>query len=175
MNELRNVITKTKDVEGMNLKTCIEKERLIKTKIKLLHILLLDQDLETLEQKKLTVSNLDLEDLYVTEELHFIAPIEEKIIPYEQNNIKLSTYLIYLSYLYNIDLIKVYDKDPYLLWHLLSNIQISENIKRNFYTLMIDQKGDYFSSFLSELNNHEFRENVRKDKKILQRVSRKLF
>ena len=89
MNELRNVITKTKDVEGMNLKTCIEKERLIKTKIKLLHILLLDQDLETLEQKKLTVSNLDLEDLYVTEELHFIAPIEEKIIPYEQNNIKL--------------------------------------------------------------------------------------
>lgn len=175
MNEPRNVITKEKKIEGISLKTCIEKEMLLKTKIKLLHILLLDQDLETLKKEKLTLSSLNLEDLFLIEGMHLIAPVAEKIIPFEENNLKLSTYLIYLSYLYNINLITIYDKDPYLLWYLLSNTQISENIKRNFYTLMIDQEGKYFSSFLNELNNHEFRENVKKDRTILQRVSRETF
>ena len=38
MNEPRNVITKEKKIEGISLKTWIEKEMLLQTKIKLLHI-----------------------------------------------------------------------------------------------------------------------------------------
>ena len=163
------VITDKKGLEGINLKRFIAEKRLLKTKIKLLHILLLDEDIKDLSRERLTLSELNLEDLFLTEEMHLIAPVKDKIISEEINELKIRSYLIYLSYLYNIDFLKIYKQDKALLWELISKIQISDNIKNNFYQLLATKKGEFFSNYLEELNNPEYRSKLREDQLILQR------
>ena len=68
-----HVITNKKEIEGITLKKFIEEKRLLKTKVKLLHILLLDEDIKDLSRECLTLTNLNLEDLLLTEEMHLIV------------------------------------------------------------------------------------------------------
>ena len=164
-----HVITDKKGLEGITLKRFIEEKRLLKAKVKLLHILLLDEDIKSLNHSHLTLVNFNLEDLVLTEEMHLIAPIKDKIISGETNELKLRSYLIYLSYLYNIDFLSIYEKDQALLWNLIQKLQISDNIKNNVYQLLTAKKGEFFSSYLEELNNPEYRSNLREDQIILQR------
>ena len=164
-----HVITDKKGLEGINLKRFIAEKRLLKTKIKLLHILLLDEDIKDLSRERLTLSELNLEDLFLTKEMHLIVPVKDKIISGEIDKLKIRSYLIYLSYLYNIDFLGVYDQDKTLLWGLISKLQISDNIKNNFYQLLATKKGEFFSNYLEELNNPEYRSKLREDQLILQR------
>lgn len=163
------VITDKKGLEGINLKRFIAEKRLLKTKIKLLHILLLDEDIKDLSRERLTLSELNLEDLFLTKEMHLIVPVKDKIISGEIDKIKIRSYFIYLSYLYNIDFLRIYKQDKALLWELISKIQISDNIKNNFYQLLATKKGEFFSDYLEELNNPEYRSKLREDQLILQR------
>lgn len=163
------VITDEKKAEGITLKRFIEERRLLKTKVKLLHILLLDDDILSLEKEGYTISSLTLDDLYLTEDAHFIAPIKNRIVTSKENNLKLKTYLIYLSYLYNLDFFKIYQEDAKTLWELISKLHISKNIKDNLYLLICNNEGEYFSRYLEELNNPEYRGALRDDKLILQR------
>lgn len=163
------VITDKKGLEEINLKRFIAEQRLLKTKIKLLHILLLDEDIKDLSRERLTLSELNLEDLFLTKEMHLIVPVKDKIISGEIDKIKIRSYLIYLSYLYNIDFLRIYKQDKALLWELISKIQISDNIKNNFYNLLTTKKGEFFSNYLEELNNPEYRSKLREDQLILQR------
>ena len=101
--------------------------------------------------------------------MHLIAPVKDKIISEEIDELKIRSYLIYLSYLYNIDFLKIYKQDKALLWELISKIQISDNIKNNFYQLLATKKGEFFSNYLEELNNPEYRSKLREDQLILQR------
>lgn len=169
MNQKRNVITSKERIEGITLKQFIEEKRLLKTKIKLLHILLLEQDIKELESKNLTLESLQLDDLYLTEGMHLIVPVEDKIIPFERNNLRLTTYLVYLSYLYEMDLLTIYEKDPEFLWEMLSKLQINENIKMNLYSLIKNNKGETFEKYLEELNSSLYRDSLREDKLLLQR------
>ena len=164
-----HVITDKKGLEGINLKRFIAEKRLLKTKIKLLHILLLDEDIKDLSRERLTLSELNLEDLFLTKEMHLIVPVKDKIISGEIDKLKIRSYLIYLSYLYNIDFLGVYDQDKTLLWGLISKLQISDNIKNNFYQLLATKKGEFFSNYLEELYNPEYRSKLREDQLILQR------
>ena len=170
-----HVITNKKEIEGITLKKFIEEKRLLKTKVKLLHILLLDEDIKDLSRECLTLTNLNLEDLLLTEEMHLIVPVKDKIILGEIDELKLRSYLIYLSYLYNIDFLSIYEQDKELLWDLISRLQISDNIKNNFYQLLTTRNGEFFSSYLEELNNPEYRSSLREDKLILQRSVKNSF
>ncbi len=159
----KNIITANIPNNAITLKRFIEQKRLLKTKLKLIHIQLLDEDIKQLEQENLTLLSLNLEDLYLTRNMHLIAPIENKIVPATDNNLKLQTYLIYLSYLYNLNLIKLYQSDPHLLWNLIQSLQISMHIKQSFYTLLKENKGDYFSTYLEELNSPLYRIKQQED------------
>ena len=125
--------------------------------------------LKDLNCERLTLSELNLEDLFLTKEMHLIAPVKDKIISGEIDKLKIRSYLIYLSYLYNIDFLRIYKQDKALLWELISKIQISDNIKNNFYQLLATKKGEFFSNYLEELNNPEYRSKLREDQLILQR------
>lgn len=168
-----HVITDVKKVEGITLKKFIEERRLLKTQIKLLHILLLDDDIITLENKGLIIPKMTLDDLYLTKKTHFIAPIKDKIVPLKENNLKLQTYLIYLSYLYNFNFLKIYEESPFTLYSIISDLQISDNIKNSLFYLINNSDGAYFSAYLEELNNPEYRTKLREDKLILQRCVNK--
>ena len=169
MYELDNLTKEELKKEGMTLKRVIEEKKLIKTKLKLLHILKLDEDIIALNKEGLTLSSLGLEDVYLLEGMHLIAPIADKIIPFKANNLTLQTYLIYLSYLYDIDLFAIYKINPAYLWSILSELRISENIKRNIYSLLFASKGKYFSTYIEDLNHSEYRDYLKEDKKMLQR------
>lgn len=164
-----NIISDNTNVEGIDLTRFIKERRLLKTKIKLIHIYLLDQDLITLAKNNLTINNLKLEDLYLTSDQCLIAPIKDKIIPFKPTDLKLISYLIYLSYLYNIDFITIFDQDPYNLWTIISKLHLSPNIKKNLFYLITANKGAYFSTFMEELNNPEYRNNLKEDALTLTR------
>ena len=138
-----------------------------------MHILCLDEDIITLNKEGLTLSSLDLEDIYLLDKAHLIVPVADKLIPFTENNLKLRTYLIYLSYLYNINFLDLYQIDLQYSLKLISSLQISENIKRNLYNLQETNKGKYFSTYIEELNNSEYRDSLRIDQKRLQRSVKK--
>ena len=175
MYEPKNITKEELKKEGMTLKRVIEEKKLIKTKLKLFHILQLEEDIISLNNEGLTLSKLDLEDVYLLEGMHLIVPAADKIIPLKEDNLKLQTYLIYLSYLYNIDLFAIYKIDSEYLWEILSHLQISENIKRNIYSLLFMNRGEYFSTYIEDLNRSEYREELKKDIQILQRSVKNSF
>lgn len=152
-------------MDEITLKEFIEEKRILKTKVKLMHIKLLDEEIKKLHQEGLTLSKLSLEDLILTPEYQLICTLKDKIIPSEHNDIKLRTYFIYLSYLYNIDLLTLYEQDLTKLGLILSKLKLDREIKKNLYCLMSGSEGLYFSDCLEELNNSNYRE----DKLILQR------
>lgn len=152
-------------MDEITLKEFIEEKRILKTKVKLMHIKLLDEEIKKLHQEGLTLSKLSLEDLILTPEFQLICTLKDKIIPSEHNDIKLRTYFIYLSYLYNIDLLTLYEQDLTKLGLILSKLKLDREIKKNLYCLMSGSEGLYFSDCLEELNNSNYRE----DKLILQR------
>ena len=165
-----NIVSNVVPNKSVTIKKVIEEKRLLKTKVKLLQIKLLDQDLEYLQSKSLSLETFDLEHLYLTPMNHLIC--NSKIIK-TPRNLKLNSYLIYLSYLYNFDFLKLYEEDEKKLWQIIEGLNISQNIKDSLYSLLINQESFYFSKFAEELNNPEFREKQRLDKMILHRKCQK--
>ena len=77
--------------------------------------------------------------------------------------------MIYLSYLYSFDFLRLYEEDENELWQVIEGLNISQNIKDSLYSLLMNQESPYFSEFAEQLNNPEFREMQRLDKLILHR------
>ena len=163
MNELLNVV-RNKKVLGVTLKEFIEERRKAKTKLKLMQIELLDKDIKNLNQEGLTLNNLNLENIWLTESLQIVCTAE--IIPIKENHLKLTSYLIYLSYLYEIDLLSL---DQNELGIVLSKLKIPQEIKRDLYALISNKEGAYFSDWIEAMNNPLYRESTKEDKLILQR------
>lgn len=161
-----NIVSNVVPNDSVSLKKVIEEKRLLKTKVKLLQIKLLDQDLESLETRHLSLAPFDLEHLFLTPKYHLIC---ESLIIEETSDLKLRSYLIYLSYLYSFDFLRLYEEDENELWQVIEGLNISQNIKDSLYSLLMNQESSYFSEFAEELNNPEFREMQRLDKLILHR------
>lgn len=161
-----NIVSNVVPNDSVSLKKVIEEKRLLKTKVKLLQIKLLDQDLESLETRHLSLAPFDLEHLFLTPKHHLIC---ESLIIEKTSDLKLKSYLIYLSYLYSFDFLRLYEEDENELWQVIEGLNISQNIKDSLYSLLMNQESPYFSEFAEELNNPEFREMQRLDKLILHR------
>ena len=157
-------VVRNKKVLGVTLKEFIKERRLLKTKFKLMQIELLDKDIKNLNQEGLTLNNLNLENIWLTNSMQIVCTAE--IIPIEENHLKLTSYLIYLSYLYEIDLLSL---DQNELGIVLSKLKMPKEIKRNLYTLMSNGEGAYFSDCIETMNSSLYRENTKEDKLILQR------
>jgi len=159
------VITKPiENIKKTSLKEIIKERKLLKTKLKLIQIYYIDKDLQTLDKYNLTLKDITLDDIYLTEPCLLYVPLKDKIIYKESNNhIKLKSYLIYLSYLYNFNFLDIYYKNPLQLYPIILNLNISKKIKLNLYNLLNNTKGEYFSECIEDLNNIEFRENLYKD------------
>ncbi len=164
-----NIISDKVVNDGVCLKKFVEERRLLKTKVKLLHILMLDDDLRLLNKLGMGLSFIDLGDLFLVDNNLLVAPIKDRIIAYKDNDVKLKVWLIYLSYLYNFDFLNVYQNDVNLLCSLILKLQISDNIKDNLFKLLTINKGEYFSSYINELGSDSYREGLRLDSLMLQR------
>ncbi len=169
MQDKFKTICSNKTKEDISLQTFIDEKHLLKTKVKLLHIMHLDHDLKLLEAHNQTLSSLSLNDLFLTPRTTLISPVKNKIIPLTKNNLKLSSYLIYLSYLYNFDFTRMYEQDAKYALSLIANLAISYHLKSNVLVLAKCDDTPYFSTYLEELNTSFYRENQRKDRLILQR------
>lgn len=164
------VITKNAPIDSVSLDQIIKERRLLKTKVKLIHISLFDHDLQTLNKEGLGIETLRLNDFRLTTENNLIVPIYSKIIPQSSNKI-LESYLIYLSYLYYIDLLTMYKTNYKLFYKIFLSINLPPKIKMDLFELIKYQDGNYFSSNIELLNNAEIRENIDEDKKRLRRIN----
>ena len=163
------ILDKNNQLKGITLKTFIDEQRILKTQVKLYHIMYLDEDIMTLQKERLTLSNLTLEDIYLLEQYHMIVPVAKNIIPYEENDLLLKTYLIYLSYLYMIDLYKIYEENKEVAQKIILNLHISKSIKDSFIKLLNKENAAFFSSYIGKLNTPEYRLNVKEDSLVLKR------
>ena len=74
-------ITKKVDIDGLtSFKEMIEKRKLLKTKLKLAQIYYIDKDIKNLHDNNLSLSDIDLEDFYITESYRLYVPLKHKII-----------------------------------------------------------------------------------------------
>ena len=137
----------------VSLQQMIDEKRLLKLKWKLWQIYLLDSDLELLDQNQLSLSKLDLKDIYITDKELLYSPTQARIIKKENNALKLKSYFLYFSYLYNIDFVSLYHKNQPLFWEIFNLIQIPEEIKNNFTHLLDDKDAKHFGFYLSSLDN----------------------
>lgn len=149
-------------MDTISLKQFIEERRLLKTKFKLMQIEVLDKNIKRLNENGYTLNNLNLETIWLTKSLQIICTAD--IIPYEENHLKLTSYLIYLSYLYGIDLLSLNQNE---LGVVLSKLKIPQVIKKNLYNLMMNNEGNYFSDCIETMNNSLYRENTKEDRRIL--------
>lgn len=136
--------------------------------MKLLHISLFDNDLKTLKAKKLSIKDLSLDDFYLTSTLNLISPIEDKIIPMESNKNIIDSYLIYLSYLYNIDLVNIYYYNYKLFYEIFINLNLPSSIKMSLFDLRKYNEAPYFSDNTYMLDNPFYRETIKEDEKKLR-------
>lgn len=162
MTELNlQVISNNKD--GTNyltdFKEIIEQRRLIKTRLKLLQIAMFDQDIKKLLERGLTIYRLGLEDCKLTHAYYLDVPVFHKIIQAE-NDLKVRSYFIYLSYLYNFDFISLYEKRSSNFYKLITNLALPYDMKKNLMNLLGGDEGNFFSSYLDELNSPESRNRV---------------
>lgn len=166
------VITKSNLENDTSLEEIIKERRLLKTKIKLLHIISFDKDLKSLNSGGLDIRDLRIADLRLTPTYGLYAPIYSKISDLtDTSDSKLRSYLIYLSYLYNIDLLKLYQENFPLFYEIIISIELPVNIKMNIFSLKKYNDGFYFSDISSELNSAEYREQqLVDDKKIRELI-----
>lgn len=158
------VITKSNLENDTSLEEIIKERRLLKTKIKLLHIISFDKDLKSLNSGGLDIRDLRIADLRLTPTYGLYAPIYSKISDLtDTSDSKLRSYLIYLSYLYNIDLLTLYQENFPLFYEIIISIELPVDIKMNIFALRKYNDGFYFSDISSELNRAEYREQQLKD------------
>lgn len=166
------VITKSNLENDTSLEEIIKERRLLKTKIKLLHIISFDKDLKSLNSGGLDIRDLRIADLRLTPTYGLYAPIYSKISDLtDTSDSKLRSYLIYLSYLYNIDLLTLYQENYPLFYEIIISIELPVDIKMNIFSLRKYNDGFYFSDISSELNSAEYREQqLVDDKKIRELI-----
>lgn len=166
------VITKSSLENDTSLEEIIKERRLLKTKIKLLHIISFDKDLKSLNSGGLDIRDLRIADLRLTPTYGLYAPIYSKISDLtDTSDSKLRSYLIYLSYLYNIDLLTLYQENFPLFYEIIISIELPVDIKMNIFSLRKYNDGFYFSDISSELNSAEYREQqLVDDKKIRELI-----
>lgn len=145
-------------------KNRIERKSLLKTKLKLLQIEQFDRDLRVLHEHNLSLSHIGLEDFNLNKFHNLFVPIMDRIIPLkEKNNIKLKSYLIYLSYLYNYNFLECL-KNPNHLYRTIFSLEIEEELKQSLFRLLNQEEALYFSDYMDALRNLDFRERLIKDR-----------
>lgn len=164
------VIIRNSPKNTTSLDKIIAERRLLKTKVKLLHIALFDNDLRTLNEKGLFVKDLSLADFRLTDTRELVVPIYDKIITDIESKNILESYLIYLSYLYNIDLLTIFKNDYHLFYEIIISIDLPPQIKMNIFELIKYNTGAYFSDNIELLNSAEIREKITQDERRLRRV-----
>ena len=165
------VITKSSLENDTSLEEIIKERRLLKTKIKLLHIISFDKDLKSLNSEGLDIRDLRIADLRLTPTYGLYAPIYNKISDLtDTSDSKLRSYLIYLSYLYNIDLLTLYQENFPLFYEIIISIELPVDIKMNIFSLRKYNDGFYFSDVSSELNSAEYREQQLVDGKKIREL-----
>ncbi len=167
MNEIPElkVISKPKQITNIkSLNEIIRKRKILKIKLKLMQIYDLDQDLKALDENGLSLNEISLDNLYLTDQNILYVPLEEQIIiRQDQYYLKLRSYLIYLSYLYNFNFLAIAEKDPHDLMRIISSLNMDEEIKQNLFHLLNKKPGDYFINYIEKLNHSEFREQLQAD------------
>ena len=166
------VITKSSLENDTSLEEIIKERRLLKTKIKLLHIISFDKNLKSLNSEGLDIRDLRIADFRLTPTYGLYAPIYNKIGDLTcASDSKLRSYLIYLSYLYNIDLLTLYQENFPLFYEIIISIELPVDIKMNIFSLKKYNDGFYFSDVSEELNSAEYREQqLVDDKKIRELI-----
>ena len=165
------VITKSNLENDTSLEEIIKERRLLKTKIKLLHIISFDKDLKSLNSGGLDIRDLRIADLRLTPTYGLYAPIYSKISDLtDTSDSKLRSYLIYLSYLYNIDLLTLYQENFPLFYEIIISIELPVDIKMYIFSLRKYNDGFYFSDISSELNSAEYREQQLKDEQNIREL-----
>jgi len=145
-------------------KNMIERKSLLKTKLKLLQIEQFDRDLKTLHENHLNLPSFNLEDFHLNSSHNLFVPLKDKIIPsQEKESTILRSYLIYLSYLYNYNFVENM-KNPNDLYRTIFSLGINEEIKQSLFRLLNKEEDAYFSDYIDDLSNSEFRESLRADR-----------
>lgn len=148
----------------------IAERKILKTRLKLLHIAAFDRDLIKINSDKKDLKSLSLDNFYLTPENSLVVPVS--IVEANQNpksKTLLRSYLIYLSYLYNIDFLNLFYNHPTIFYKTIFSLNISEDIKQSLFFIIRDREGSYFSKFIDDLNTHTYRESLEEDKKRLMR------
>lgn len=164
------VITKDVPENTTSLDRIIETQKLLKIKIKLIHISLFDHDLKSLNKANYDLKSLYLYDFRLTKESNLVVPIYSRIIPSPESKNILESYLIYLSYLYNLNLVEIYSKNYHLFHNIIINLDLPVEIKINLFELIKYHKGKYFSDHLKRLNTDEYREKIYQDSKRIRQL-----
>lgn len=164
------VIKKDIPENTTGLDKVIKERKLLKTKVKLIHIALFDKDLKNLNNEEFDIEGLCLEDFRLTSESNLIVPIYNKIISSKERSSILKSYLIYLSYLYNIDLVSLFKNDYHLFYEIIISLELPVEIKMNLFELIKYHTGDYFSDNIEILNSAEYREKIYQDEKRIRRL-----
>lgn len=159
------VITKDIPKNTTGFDKVIKERKLLKTKVKLIHIALFDKDLRNINNEGFDIEGLCLEDFKLTSESNLVVPIYNKIVLSKEKNSLLDSYLIYLSYLYNIDLVSLYKSDYHMFYKIIINIELPVEIKINLFELIKYHTGEYFSNNVESLNSAEYREKIHQDEK----------
>lgn len=168
-------IRKSSPKNAIGFSEIIAERKLIKTQIKLLHIAAFDRDLKKIRSARQGISEIKLTDFYLSSEQNLVVPIQERITKRKNNYRDLaSSYLVYLSYLYNIDLFNLYENDPIVFYEIILSLNLSNDIKRSLFILLQNREDTYFTAYLDGLNTPEYREQLEDDKKRLSRELKKV-
>jgi hypothetical protein len=167
-----NVITDANNLENtLPFNLFIEERKKLKPQIKLLHIYHFDKDLKTLEQNNLSLYNIGLGDFRLTEGYQLIVPVRSRIGEFNNiRDIKLKTYIIYLSYLYGINFFPIYFLYPNYFYELILNLKINDEIKQDLFNLLNEKNAKYFSEYIESFNHAEARDNLTQDSLKLRRT-----
>ena len=161
-----SAIKDTIPANSTSLREISTKKRLLKTKLKLLNIYYFDNDLHKIHENKQDLSHISIDDFYLTEDSQLIALVKDRIIPSTSiSKTIISSYLIYLSYLYNYDFTKLYNDDASLCIKLINSLELPNSLKTTFSNLI--NNPIYFSLFLKELNTSNYSSIIEKDKQRL--------
>ena len=157
----------------VSLEELIKEKKLLKLKLKLMHIFYLEHDLVVLDRSNLTLSDIALKDIYLENKYLVVAPIKNRVIAKQNDyNIKLKCYLIYLSYIYNVNLFSYYENNRSLFNELMSLIKLNKHIKENLEALINNNKANFFYEYLEELNKNESLETIINDRfKLVKRLN----